>query len=200
MYQPRAPLRGALKKQDLEHNHTLTTCHPDQPVKRARVFVSARVGPEGSAPLLFLRPQAEPHSLPLLSSKHTLAVLIFLVATMCRLSHAQERAKDASLAEIVANPAQYHGQTVRVRGFLLSRFENRALYINDDDLDRRKSLWLANTLDIANRIRGLAGQYVVVEGTIDAKSHGHMNKFAGTIVVTKVDPDSQKSPGGNKEP
>ena len=49
--------------------HTVTTCHPDQPVKRARVFFSARVGPEGSAPLLFLRPQAEPHSLSSLPSR-----------------------------------------------------------------------------------------------------------------------------------
>lgn len=127
----------------------------------------------------------------------TAGVLIGIVQISA--AHAQEKIKEVSLPEIIAHPAQYDGQTVRVRGFLLSRFENRALYINDDDLDRRKSLWLANTLDISNRIRRLAGQYVVVEGTIDAKSHGHMNKFAGTIVVTKVDPDTQKS-GGNKEP
>ena len=80
------------------------------------------------------------------------------------------------------------------------RFENRALYISDDDLDRKKSLWVANIISLANRIRELAGQYVVVEGAIDAKSRGHMHKFAGTIVVTKVDPDMQKSPGGSKEP
>lgn len=131
-----------------------------------------------------------------------LFIVIAFVLGMWHVAAAQEqeKIKEVSLAEIVANPARYDGQTVRVRGFLLSRFENRALYINDDDLDREKSLWVANTLDIANRIRRLAGQYVVVEGTIDAKSHGHMNKFAGTVIVTKVDPDTQKSLGGNKQP
>lgn len=115
-------------------------------------------------------------------------------------AHAQEKVKEVLLAEIVANPAQYDGQPVRVRGFLLMRFENRALYISDDDLDRKKSLWVANIVSLANRIRGLAGQYVVAEGTIDAKSRGHMHKFAGTIIVTKVDPDTQQTPAGSKEP
>lgn len=94
------------------------------------------------------------------------------------------------MAELTGSPALHDGQTVRVKGFLLMRFENRALYPSNDDLDRRKALWVANTLNIANRIRGMSGQYVVVEGIVDARSHGHLNKFAGTIVVTKVGPES----------
>jgi len=62
MYQPQASRGGAYARTELEYDHTLTRCHPDQPVKRARVFFSAGVGPEGSAPRLFLRPQAERHS------------------------------------------------------------------------------------------------------------------------------------------
>ena len=72
--------------QAVGERRNLTTCHPEVPVKRARVFISARVGPRDLLRPNLLRPKAEPrqsgNSLPVI--KVLIFPFVFSVSPCCK--------------------------------------------------------------------------------------------------------------------
>jgi hypothetical protein len=101
----------------------------------------------------------------------------------------------ASIVQILAHRDRYHGKHVQIDGYLLVRPEATALYLckeHADYLMTRNGLWV--TFDKrAVPYQGVVGPtrydrtYVLIEGTFDKNSLGHMGAYQGTIAnVTRV--------------
>lgn len=97
-----------------------------------------------------------------------------------------------SMVQLIATPEKYHGQLIRVDGYLSVEFEDFALYLTRDDyehLSGNNAVWVDFTPGILKGPAGmtpdenksLQGKYVVVEGIFDGNSHGHLGSFAGAI-------------------
>lgn len=98
------------------------------------------------------------------------------------------RARDVSLAALLAAPAQYSGKAVRVTGAFRLQFEGNNLCLTRQDLDNyvgRNCLWLelgADTLaPQAREIAALNGRFALMEGIFTGNEHGHMGMNAGAI-------------------
>jgi len=89
-----------------------------------------------------------------------------------------------SLIQLIANPKDYHGQLVRVFGFVTLDFEGTAIYLHQDDykygLDKN-GLWIDVTREIGKRRADYDQKYVLVEGIFDGNERGHMGLFSGCI-------------------
>jgi hypothetical protein len=87
-----------------------------------------------------------------------------------------------SLITILQNPDRFDGQKVKVIGFASLTFEGKALYVSEEAYRAaltKNGVWLSTELDEAKR--KLHEKFVLVEGTFDAKSLGHLKMFSGTI-------------------
>jgi hypothetical protein len=81
---------------------------------------------------------------------------------------------DVSLIQLIANPKEYDGKSVRVSGVVNFEFEGDAIYLHRDDIRyslTRNGLWLDA---VGMHKAKYNGKYVLVEGTFNASSKGHM--------------------------
>ena len=91
---------------------------------------------------------------------------------------------DVSMVQLLATPDKFHGKFVRVIGYLHLEFEGNGLYLHSEDelaALPKKGLWFDGTIETMKKPKDFTDQYVLVEGTFDAKSHGHMGMWSGTI-------------------
>ena len=97
-----------------------------------------------------------------------------------------------SMVQLIATPEKYDGQLITVEGYLSVEFEDFALYLSHDDYDHLNgdnAVWVDFKPGILRGPAGVSpnenkvwqGEFVSVEGTFDANSHGHMGSFAGAI-------------------
>jgi hypothetical protein len=87
---------------------------------------------------------------------------------------------NASVAELIANPREFHGKPVRVVGYVHVEPQANALYVGETDYTHeihRNGIWL-NAPPGAD---SLSDSYVVVEATFDASSQGDFGKWSGTL-------------------
>lgn len=98
-----------------------------------------------------------------------------------------------SLVRLIAVPERYHGRFVAVSGYLHVRFEDCALYLLPDS-GPENAVWVSFAPDpkpvhpltprpYGMRIKpqSLDSRRLVLYGTFDADSHGHMGAFAGEL-------------------
>lgn len=89
-----------------------------------------------------------------------------------------------SLVQLIGNPDKYDGKFVRVEGFLRLEFEGNALYLHQEDDEHtltKNAIWVDASPDMMKKRDRLNKKYVLLEGTFDAKDHGHMGFFAGSL-------------------
>lgn len=89
---------------------------------------------------------------------------------------------DVSLIALIANPTAFDGKRVRVIGFLHLEFEGDHLYVSKADSDAaisKNAVWITPPAHIPTE--GLSDQYVLVEGTFDARMTGHLGMNSGSI-------------------
>ena len=95
-----------------------------------------------------------------------------------------------SLIQLIATPKKYHNKTVKVDGFLQIEFEGNALYLHKEDaqfLMTANGLWVELSEEMKNNSEKYHNQHVFIEGIFNAKGHGHMGLFSGTIEnITKI--------------
>lgn len=87
-----------------------------------------------------------------------------------------------SLIALIANPRSFHGERVRVVGYLHLEFEGDTLWISKADYDasiNKNAVWV----DVrgAPTPRDVSDSYVILEGTFDAESTGHLGLNSGSI-------------------
>jgi hypothetical protein len=93
-----------------------------------------------------------------------------------------------SLIQLISNPDKYDGKVVRLEGFLRIEFEGNALYLHQEDDDHmltKNAIWVDASPDMTKRRNDLNKKYVLLEGTFDAKNHGHMGLFSGSLHKVK---------------
>ncbi len=122
---------------------------------------------------------------------------VFLAATLNL--HAEEPT-DVSLVQLVATPERFDGKAVRVIGFLHLEPEGTALYLHSEDLIYtlvKNGVWVNPTADFKKK---LSDRYVLIEGTFDARDHGHKGLWSGAIRdVTRATPWSPKAKKSKKK-
>ena len=131
---------------------------------------------------------------------------IFLVFTVAAVAYAQQTSPHAqfprklcagcaervSIVQLIATPEKYDGHLIAVEGYLSVEFEDFGLYLSHDDYDHLNgdnAVWVDFKPGVLkgpagmtpNDNKALQGKFVLVEGTFDANSHGHMGAFAGAI-------------------
>ena len=101
-----------------------------------------------------------------------------------------------SLVQVLATPERYHGQRVRVEGFLHCEFEDSALYLSKSDGDYligRNAIWVSYSAETQKSLhRGSEKlpvnvrcdanrKYVLLEGRFNPNGHGHMDCCSGEL-------------------
>jgi hypothetical protein len=103
-------------------------------------------------------------------------------------SHAQE----VSIVELLANPLTYDGKQVQIIGFLRLEFEGDALYLHREDFEHaisKNAIWVDRPKDLSKKQTAeVDKKYVICEGTFNARGHGHMGMFSGSLThITRLE-------------
>jgi hypothetical protein len=92
--------------------------------------------------------------------------------------------REVSILQLIATPEKYDGRSVRVTAFLHLEFEGNALYLHREDFE---NAILANSVAIhltdvqIRAFKNLQNGYVIVEGRVNAKEHGHLGIWPGSL-------------------
>lgn len=92
--------------------------------------------------------------------------------------------EDVSIIQLISNPNEFHGKTVRVIGYARLQFEGEALYLHSDDYKyaiSKNGLWLSTTDEILKNREAFDRKYILVEGVFNAMHQGHAGLFSGSI-------------------
>ena len=96
---------------------------------------------------------------------------------------------DASMIALVADPERFHGQRIRTIGFVHLEFEGQRICPYELDVRHRlgNCLWLGVTINTIPKGMDINDKYVFVEGTLNARDHGHLGLFIASIEsITRV--------------
>jgi len=106
---------------------------------------------------------------------------------------------EVSIIQLIANPTEYHGKKIAVKGVGSLAFEGTAIYLCTDNwyyLANKNAIWVNIDSEVINDelwyyINGerisendaqkYNGKYVLVEGTFDMYETGHRGAFSGGI-------------------
>ena len=89
----------------------------------------------------------------------------------------------ASIIQLLARPEIFDGKRVQVIGFVHLEFEGRGVYIRKQDYQdglHHNGLWVGSLREAA-RVHDCQDNYVIIEGRFDARSHGHMGLWGGSL-------------------
>jgi hypothetical protein len=125
--------------------------------------------------------------------KLPITTLLFLGVITCSAQDAKRRQEGGipgheysiSIVRLIATPEKYHNKQIQVEGYLNLEFEGDAIYLHEEDYKKgltRNGFWVSfsNKLD-KKAIPKLNKGYVLIEGTFDMNSRGHMGLFGGEI-------------------
>lgn len=132
-----------------------------------------------------------------------LAFIVFTISTYSQTTPRNEKIVEEKtipfnefnipLIRLIANPEKYQGKTIQIRGYLNLEFEGNAIYFHEEDYVRsltENSLWVEFSKDITEKknINDYSKKYVIIVGTFEMNSRGHMGIFGGTIKnITRLD-------------
>jgi hypothetical protein len=92
---------------------------------------------------------------------------------------------DVSIVDLLAHPSLYHGKPIRAIGYIHLEFEYEGIYLHKEDYKQgltRNGFWISFDPQIQpSSVRGCKDHYVLVEGIFDARHHGHLGLWSGTI-------------------
>lgn len=86
-----------------------------------------------------------------------------------------------SLLQIISNPNLYDGKQVFVEGYLVSGFEESALYVCKDHAKHGMTTYAVWIKASSEELKKYNHQYVVVAGLFDKTVKGHMGVYVGAI-------------------
>jgi len=96
-----------------------------------------------------------------------------------------------SVVRLIVIPEKYHDKQIQIEGYINLEFEGNAIYLHKEDCDKgltRNGFWVSfsDKLD-KGEIQKLNKSYVLIEGTFDMNSRGHMGLFGGEIKnITRI--------------
>lgn len=105
-----------------------------------------------------------------------------------------EKTVEVPVGQLLIEPGRFHHRHVRVAGVCSIQFENVAIYRHCQDFERLEdAVWLSLGNPMHQAFEDLRDsvhrKHCVVEGTVDAQSHGHLGSFVATITeITHIEP------------
>jgi len=120
---------------------------------------------------------------------------------------AAEPPRDVSMVQLIADPARYDGQAIRLIGYLHLQFEGDAVYLHQEDFRRaiiQNSIAISLTETQRRAAARLNKGYVLVEGRFRAGAGGHLGLLQGSVEDVSrlggwtVDRTRQARPGEHK--
>lgn len=128
--------------------------------------------------------------------KTLLGIRLFSVLLFA-ISSAGAEAKDpydVSIIQLIATPKKYANKPVQVIGFLNIEFEGDGIYFHEEDFRRgliSNGVGIRADGEMRERLKKLSGQYVIIEGVVDA-SYSDAVAVAGFRIsitnITRADP------------
>jgi hypothetical protein len=109
-------------------------------------------------------------------------VVVFALSTSPLAEEPRDMA--VSLIQLIANPVSCDGKRVLLTGYVVLEFENTAVYLHESDATygiARNGLWLEVPLGGESHRARFHQQYVLIEGTFNARRRGHLGLFSGTL-------------------
>jgi len=95
-----------------------------------------------------------------------------------------EQPRDVSMVQLIADPARFDGQAIRLIGYLHLQFEGDAVYLHQEDF-RRAIIQNSIAISLTETQRRAAGKlnkgYVLVEGKFRAGAAGHLALWQGGV-------------------
>lgn len=91
---------------------------------------------------------------------------------------------NVSMIQLIANPQEFNGRTVRVTAFLRLEFEGDALYLHEEDFKKgipQNGVAIDLSESQLRNFAKLNNGYVLVEGIFNAGEGGHFDTFPGTL-------------------
>lgn len=92
--------------------------------------------------------------------------------------------RDVSVIELIATPERFHGQEVRVIGYLHLEFEGDAVYLHREDFEysiAKNSLAIDVSEPQMRAWQKLNNRYVMIEGRFSSAEKGHFGMRAGAL-------------------
>jgi hypothetical protein len=96
---------------------------------------------------------------------------------------------DVSIIQLIATPKKYAHKAVRVVGFLNIGFEGDAIYLHEEDFRcglLSNGLGIRAEPEIRRRLEKLTGQYVIIEGVVDARYADAVSVGPFRILITGI--------------
>jgi hypothetical protein len=115
-------------------------------------------------------------------------LLVFVAVSPAGISGANKPpyAEQVSMIQLIASPEKYDGKVVAVIGYLRLEFEGNELFLHEEDYKShiaKNGIWV----NVGPKMKGNADQlnmhYVLLIGTFNAKSKGHMDMQSGSILA-----------------
>lgn len=92
--------------------------------------------------------------------------------------------RDVSVIQLIATPELFHGQDVRVIGFLHLEFEGDAVYLHREDFENsitQNSVAIELSESQEHAWRKLNNHYVIIEGRFSSVAKGHLGARPGSL-------------------
>lgn len=96
---------------------------------------------------------------------------------------------DVSIIQLIATPKKYADKTVQVIGFLNIEFEGDGIYLHEEDFRRglfNNGVGIQAEGEVRERLKKLSGQYVLIEGVVDASSSDAVAVTGFRIAITRI--------------
>ncbi len=113
---------------------------------------------------------------------------------MAAINSLKEEYLDVSLIKLITTPEKYHGKRIQVKGYLKIQFEGNAIYLHKEDRVNfltKNAFWVEFSDKLTEKVnpQDYSEQYVIIIGTFNMKSLGHMGLFSGTFEnIIRLDP------------
>ena len=123
--------------------------------------------------------------------KTLFSVWLFLVLVCAGFSAGAEikEVYDVSIIQLIATPKKYAHKAVRVVGFLNIGFEGDAIFLHEEDFRcglLSNGLGIRAEPEIRRRLEKLTGQYVIIEGVVDARYADAVSVGPFRILITSI--------------
>ncbi|WP_394775778.1 hypothetical protein [Flavobacterium sp.] len=98
-----------------------------------------------------------------------------------------------SIIRLISTPEKYDGKQIQLIGYLNLEFEGNAIYLHKEDYSKgisNNGFWVNFSKEITEKknLNDYNQKYVIIVGTFDMNSRGHMGMFGGTIKnITRLD-------------
>lgn len=122
----------------------------------------------------------------------TVVATCLVLVLVCAGTSPQAESKDpydVSIIQLIATPKKYANKPVQVIGYLNIEFEGDGIYFHEEDFRRglfNNGVGIKAEKDVRERLKKLSGQYVLIEGVVDASSSNAVAVTGFRIRLTHI--------------